>query len=95
MLKKTACCRHIGIVFFKRLNYFVLLITFFILTLHPLIARFLVNPAKDTDMRRWAAEGLSYLTLDADVKEQLIEDRKAVQALFELAKVARVFSAYQ
>lgn len=30
--------------------------------------RFLINPAKDRDMRRWAAEGLSYLTLDADVK---------------------------
>ncbi|KAF4517506.1 hypothetical protein B566_EDAN006506 [Ephemera danica] len=47
---------------------------------------FLVNPAKDEDMRRWAAEGLSYLTLDADVKEQLIEDKKALHALFDLAR---------
>ncbi|KAK2725490.1 hypothetical protein QYM36_000098 [Artemia franciscana] len=48
--------------------------------------RFLVNPAKDKDMRKWAAEGLSYLTLDAEVKEKLIEDSAAVQALIELAK---------
>lgn len=48
--------------------------------------RFLINPAKDKDMRRWAAEGLSYLTLDADVKEKLVDDRAAIQALVELAK---------
>ena len=59
--------------------------------------RFLVNPGKDADLRRclkffiktlvvqtisrWAAEGLSYLTLDADVKEKLVEDKPAVNAL--------------
>lgn len=48
--------------------------------------RFLVNPAKDNDVRKWAAEGLSYLTLDADVKEKLVEDKPAIQALIELAK---------
>lgn len=49
--------------------------------------RFLINPAKDKDMRKWAVEGLSYLTLDAEVKEKLIEDRPALQALIEVAKV--------
>lgn len=49
--------------------------------------RFLVKPGKDRDIRKWAAEGLSYLTLDADVKEMLIDDRPAIQALIELAKV--------
>lgn len=39
-------------------------------------------------MRKWAVEGLSYLTLDADVKEELIEDKKAIQALIELTKVS-------
>ena len=29
--------------------------------------RFLVNPQKDFDLRRWAAEGLSFLTMDAEV----------------------------
>ncbi|XP_059619521.1 protein unc-45 homolog B [Phlebotomus argentipes] len=48
--------------------------------------RFLVKPGKDRDIRKWAAEGLSYLTLDAEVKEKLIEDRPAIQALIELTK---------
>lgn len=48
--------------------------------------KFLVNPAKDNDVRKWAAEGLSYLTLDADVKEKLVDDKSALQALIELAK---------
>jgi tetratricopeptide (TPR) repeat protein len=48
--------------------------------------RFLINPAKDRDMRRWAVEGLSYLTLDADVKEKLVEDKDALRAMIELAK---------
>lgn len=38
------------------------------------------------DIRKFAAEGLSYLTLDADVKEKLVEDKLAIQALIELAK---------
>jgi len=37
-------------------------------------------------MRKWAVEGLSYLTLDAEVKEKLIEDRVALHALIEVAK---------
>lgn len=49
--------------------------------------RFLINPKKDKDLRKWAVEGLSYLTLDADVKEELVEDTKALHALFDLAKV--------
>ncbi|XP_031845515.1 unc-45 myosin chaperone [Nomia melanderi] len=48
--------------------------------------RFLINPKKQKDMRKWAVEGLSYLTFDAEVKEKLIEDDAAVQAMIELAK---------
>lgn len=48
--------------------------------------RFLINPKKQKDMRKWAVEGLSYLTFDAEVKEKLIEDIQAVQAMIELAK---------
>jgi len=48
--------------------------------------RFLINPGKDRDLRKWAADGLSYLTLDADVKEKLVDDEAAVKALIELAK---------
>ncbi|GBP70060.1 Protein unc-45 homolog B [Eumeta japonica] len=56
--------------------------------------KFLVNPAKDQDMRKWAAEGLSYLTLDADVKEKLVEDNAAIQALIELAKTGDQSALY-
>lgn len=56
--------------------------------------KFLVNPAKDKDMRKWAAEGLSYLTLDADVKEKLVEDKLAIQALIELAKTGDQSALY-
>lgn len=48
--------------------------------------RFLVKPGKDKEIRKWAADGLAYLTLDADVKEKLIEDKPAIQALIQLAK---------
>lgn len=48
--------------------------------------RFLLHPGKDTDIKKWAAEGLSYLTLDAEVKDKLIEDKVALQSLVELAK---------
>jgi len=48
--------------------------------------RFLVNPGKDKDLRKWAAEGLSFLTLDADVKEKLVEDEGAIKALIELGR---------
>ncbi|XP_078050885.1 unc-45 myosin chaperone isoform X2 [Augochlora pura] len=48
--------------------------------------RFLINPKKQKDMRKWAVEGLSYLTFDAQVKEKLIEDSEAVTAMIELAK---------
>ncbi|XP_076642335.1 unc-45 myosin chaperone [Halictus rubicundus] len=48
--------------------------------------RFLINPKKQKDMRKWAVEGLSYLTFDAQVKEKLIEDGEAVKAMIELAK---------
>lgn len=56
--------------------------------------RFLISPSKDADMRRWAAEGLSYLTLDADVKEKLIADEAAIQALIELAKTGNQAAVY-
>ncbi|KJE92716.1 hypothetical protein CAOG_08729 [Capsaspora owczarzaki ATCC 30864] len=39
----------------------------------------------DSELRKWAVEGLAYLTLDADVKEALIEDVAALKALFAMA----------
>lgn len=43
-------------------------------------------PGKDKDIRKWAIDGLAYLTLDAEVKEKLIDDRPALQALIQFAK---------
>lgn len=48
--------------------------------------QFLVKPGKDRDIRKWATNGLAYLTLDAEVKEKLIEDRPALRALIQLAQ---------
>jgi len=48
---------------------------------------FLCNPAKDVDLRKWAAEGLAYLTLDADVKEDLVEDTDSLKSIIDLSKV--------
>ena len=49
--------------------------------------RFLMNPEKDVDIRKWASEGLAYLTLDADVKHDLCNDTDAINSLLDLAKV--------
>lgn len=48
--------------------------------------KFLLHPGNNQDLRKWAAEGFSYLTLDAEVKEKLIEDKAAITSLIELAK---------
>ena len=48
--------------------------------------QFLINPSKDKDIKKWSAEGLAYLTLDADIKEDLVSDKVAVTALVELAR---------
>lgn len=49
--------------------------------------KFLRNPLKDVDLRKWAAEGLAYLSLDVHVKDELLEDTDAVMSLIDLAKV--------
>uniref|UniRef100_A0A8C5I8X6 Protein unc-45 homolog B n=2 Tax=Gouania willdenowi TaxID=441366 RepID=A0A8C5I8X6_GOUWI len=48
--------------------------------------KWLCNPQIDTKTRKWAIEGLAYLTNDADVKDDFVEDEMALKAMFELAK---------
>uniref|UniRef100_A0A673BZ95 UNC-45/Cro1/She4 central domain-containing protein n=1 Tax=Sphaeramia orbicularis TaxID=375764 RepID=A0A673BZ95_9TELE len=48
--------------------------------------KWLCNESLPPTSRRWSVEGLAYLTFDADVKEDLVEDKNALQAMFELAK---------
>lgn len=50
-------------------------------------SRWLCNTSIDARTRKWAVEGLSYLTLDADVKDDFVEDEPALKAMFDLAKV--------
>ncbi len=38
------------------------------------------------DIRRWSADGLAYLSLDADVKEELVDNLVALKALFNLSQ---------
>ncbi|KAK9970971.1 hypothetical protein ABG768_026872 [Culter alburnus] len=48
--------------------------------------KWLCNPTLDVRTRKWAIEGLAYLTNDADVKDDFVEDEAALRAMFELAK---------
>lgn len=48
--------------------------------------KWLCNPNIDVRTRKWAVEGLAYLTMDADVKDDFVEDEPALQAMFELTK---------
>nr|XP_020450187.1 protein unc-45 homolog B isoform X2 [Monopterus albus]XP_020450188.1 protein unc-45 homolog B isoform X2 [Monopterus albus] len=48
--------------------------------------KWLCNPQIDAKTRKWAIEGLAYLTNDADVKDDFVEDELALKAMFELAK---------
>lgn len=54
----------------------------------PRVPRWLCNDQIDPGTRRWAVEGLAYLTFDADVKEEFVEDEAALKALFQLSRVA-------
>ncbi|KAL4218417.1 Protein unc-45 A [Mactra antiquata] len=55
-------------------------------TLAKACRRFLANPAGDLQMKQWATEGLAYLTLDADVKEEVTNDPAALTSIVEAAK---------
>ena len=51
------------------------------------ICRLVVDQNQAIETRRFAAEGLSYWTLDADVKEWMCADKSLIRALVEVAKV--------
>ncbi|XP_069778170.1 protein unc-45 homolog B isoform X2 [Narcine bancroftii] len=50
--------------------------------------KWLCNQNIDTRTRKWAIEGMAYLTLDADVKDDFVQDEQAMQAMFDLSKSA-------
>ena len=48
--------------------------------------KFITAGSKSRDIRRWAVEGFAYLSLDADVKEELANDPLVINAMIDLAK---------
>eukprot|EP00041_Stephanoeca_diplocostata_P036256 m.1313060 g.1313060 ORF g.1313060 m.1313060 type:complete len:1076 (+) comp24832_c0_seq3:173-3400(+) len=48
------------------------------------IRHFLIDESMDLDCRKWASEGLAYLTLDADVKEMIVGDKKVLKVIKNL-----------
>ena len=46
--------------------------------------KFLISGKQN--LKKWAVEGLAYLTLDADVKEELCNDEACLAAIYNLAK---------
>ena len=48
--------------------------------------RKILSTAQDFDSKKWACDGLAYLTLDADIKEILIDDVNTLKAMYDLAK---------
>ncbi|XP_074607020.1 protein unc-45 homolog B-like isoform X1 [Acropora palmata] len=56
------------------------------LKLYKSVRSFLTKSKKGMEVRKWAAEGLSFVTMDAEVKEIFLEDLEALKALLELAK---------
>jgi tetratricopeptide (TPR) repeat protein len=66
-------------------------------SIHKLVTacrKFLVNPTKSTDLKKWAAEGYAYLTLDAEVKEEVVNDPQVVHALIDLGKSGNLSCLY-
>ncbi|XP_062520581.1 protein unc-45 homolog B-like [Corticium candelabrum] len=57
------------------------------LRLYKAARKYLVEEKKDVELQKWAAEGVAFLVIDADVKEALVDDEKALESLLDLAKI--------
>ncbi|XP_031572877.1 protein unc-45 homolog B-like [Actinia tenebrosa] len=56
------------------------------LKLYKSVQGFLTKSKNEMELRKWAAEGLSFLSMDAEVKEEFINDNTALHALIDLTK---------
>eukprot|EP01147_Barroeca_monosierra_P000825 gene825-4105_t len=45
---------------------------------------FLLDSTQDQDIRKWASEGMAYLSLDADVKEYIVGDTDVLNAVHQV-----------
>ena len=57
-----------------------------VLKLEKACRKFLVNSKKGASIRKWAAEGLAFLSMDAEVKEALVADEAALKVLLSMPK---------
>ncbi|XP_065053544.1 protein unc-45 homolog B-like [Rhopilema esculentum] len=57
-----------------------------ILQLYNASLKFLMDKTKDFQFKKLAVEALAFLTMDANIKEDMVTNTKALDALFELAK---------
>lgn len=55
------------------------------------MSRFLVDESSNADTRRWAAEGIAYLSLDGDVKEFIARDIEVVRAVQRVCLAGGVY----
>ena len=54
--------------------------------LEKICRKLLLNSKDGSRIRRWVVEGMAFLTLDAEAKEALIQDKPALSALLKIAK---------
>lgn len=54
------------------------------LKLEKACRKFVVSSKKNATLKKWATEGLAFLTMDAEVKEELISDQPALKALMSV-----------
>lgn len=59
-----------------------------------LVYRFLNDFNKSVDFRRWGIEGLAYLILDVEVKEEFINDISVLRLLIDVVVVSMFLEGY-
>lgn len=59
-----------------------------------LVYRFLNDFNKSVDFRRWGIEGLVYLILDVEVKEEFINDISVLRLLIDVVVVSMFLEVY-
>ena len=60
-------------------------------TNHLQLKKRILCSAPDYDSKKWACDGLAYLTLDADIKTALANDPASLSVLLELTNVTTYY----
>lgn len=65
-----------------------------IMQLYKECLEFLVSKEKDASFKKLAVEAMAFLTMSADIKEEIIENEEALKVLFEVGKSGDSTSVY-